>query len=74
MPDSARSITAIKTSFFAAQVKLLNRPLQLADEPQFTQDIPVRELKHALKEGGYKTCPESSRLTLLSQSPAAPSQ
>jgi hypothetical protein len=50
MPDSARSITAIKASFFAAQVKLLNRPLQLTDT-DFAQDIPARELQHALKEG-----------------------
>jgi hypothetical protein len=51
MPDSARSITAIKASFFAAQVKLLNRPLQLPDEPGFADNIPARELKNALKEG-----------------------
>jgi hypothetical protein len=53
MPDSASSIVAIKTAFLAAQVKLLNRPLQLVDHASFAQTIPARELKNALKEGRH---------------------
>jgi hypothetical protein len=51
MPDSAASVIAVKTSFFAAQVKLLNRPLQLPNDQGIHQSIPARELKNALKEG-----------------------
>jgi hypothetical protein len=67
MPDTGSSITAIKTSFFATQVKLLNRPLQLLGETDVLQNIPSRELKNALKQGS-QTSPKSSRLILTSKS------